>query len=215
MTQSILITGFGPYPGVPRNPSLALIEALARRFGFETAELPVEYHTVDTALQRALEEHAPGALLMTGLRPCGHCLNLERVALNLDDADKPDNAGVLRNGEAIDPQGPPAYISPLPLGKWCELFIEAGVPAKISNHAGAYICNRVYYHAQTWARIGKARPTLFLHLPWIGEGKVNNLAGKPLTIEALLPPVVSLVRDMLILAGAEQSKGQAQAVSTA
>ena len=215
MTKSILITGFGPYPGVPSNPSLDLVEALAGVPGVETAVLPVEYDTVDTVLQQAVKEHAPDALLMTGLRPSGLCVNLERVALNLDDAAKADNAGVMRHGEAIDPKGLPAYISRLPLGKWCGHFIEAGVPAEISNHAGAYICNRVYYHAQAWAGTTEARPNLFLHLPWIGEAGVDDLAGKPLTIEALVGPVSALATDMLDLAAARQPVPSVQAASSA
>ena len=203
LPEQILITGFGPYPEVPRNPALELVEALGGAPDLATAVLPVEYDTVDAALRRAIADYEPAAVLLTGLRPSGECVNLERVALNLDDAAKPDNAGVLRDGQPIDPSGPPAFISELPLGNFCEPFRAARVPATVSNHAGAYICNRVYYHSRMLA--GRSRepfPSLFLHLPWVGKDGVTNEDGEPLTTEMLVPPVLELARMLLGIAAA-------------
>lgn len=194
--RPVLVTGYGPYPGVDWNPSLAVVEAMAAqhdRAGLAVRELPVEYDSVDEALRTAVTQTSPCAILMLGLRPSGTAVNLERVALNLDDAPKPDNRGVLRDGQLIEPEGPPAIISKLPLGLWCERFMSLGIPAEVSNHAGAYICNRTYYLAHRLsAKLAPVPDCLFVHLPWIGRPGVNRLDGSPLSVDDLIPPLIQL-----------------------
>ena len=195
---SALITGFGPYPGVEWNPSGALLPLLGEAGRLDggsgsiaVAELPVAYDTVDAALAEAIELHSPSAVMMLGLRPSGTAVDVERVALNLDDAAKPDNQSVLRRGEAIAPDGPPAFISTAPLDQLCQHFTDVGVPAGISNHAGAYICNRTYYLAQLRAAQGSPeRACVFIHLPWIGRPGIARLDGEPLQLEDLVAPLL-------------------------
>lgn len=212
-SHCVLVTGFGPYPEVDWNPSAALVGELAATSGhlFEdaglrlaTAVLPVEYDTVGPALAHAVQEAQAETILLTGLRPSGQCVNLERVALNLDDAGKPDNAGAYRDGQPIDPDGPPAFISPLPLGRMCSIFGDAGVPAEVSNHAGAYICNRCYYLAQLQGRReSKGLESLFVHLPWVGKPGINRHDGGPLEISDLVSPLARLAIE---LAGEDQAR---------
>ena len=70
----ILITGFGPFPGAPFNPTMKLVERLMhlRRPAFDDVELSshifhVTYATVDRELPQLLKKHRPHALLMFGL----------------------------------------------------------------------------------------------------------------------------------------------------
>lgn len=103
-------------------------------------------------------------------------IGLERVAINVDDARIPDNAGGQPIDEPIAPGGPAAYFSGLPLKACVQALSEAGLPAEVSNSAGTFVCNHVFYslmHAlaersladPAWARVGAG----FVHLPWLPE----------------------------------------------
>ena len=202
--RTVLFTGYGPYPGVSWNPSGDLVGLLAAHgaahasvsgaasFLVATATLPVEYDAVAVALAETIERHQPNALVMLGLRPSGLEVCVERVALNLDDAAKTDNRGNLRQGTAIDADGPPAFISALPVEAMRAEFTAAGVPASVSNHAGAYICNRTYYLAQRDSqRSGRCLPCVFIHLPWIGQPGVQRAdSNRELELNDLIEPVL-------------------------
>jgi pyroglutamyl-peptidase len=180
----LLLTGFEPFGGLPFNPSALLVQhirdggPLAGGHELTTEILPTVYDTAGARIEARLQALRPDLLLATGLAETRAELNLERVALNLDDADKPDNAGALRDGSAIEPDGPLARQTALDLAPLLARLRRDGFAAKVSNHAGAFVCNHVYYCAL--AAIARHRlPTqaLFLHVPMTGaEWTVDRLA---------------------------------------
>ena len=84
-------------------------------------------------------------MLCVGLAGGRAALSLERVAINLDDARIPDNAGQHPIDRPIVPGGPAAYFATLPIKAAVAALREAGLPASVSNTAGTFVCNHVFY----------------------------------------------------------------------
>jgi pyroglutamyl-peptidase len=178
----ILLTGFGPFPGVDANPSARVVEELRTAYacGAEvklalsgapidlcTEVLPVAYAEAGELVRRRIADVRPDIVLMLGVAPRSDRIALERVALNLDDTpDRADNTGDAPDGRAIEPDGPLAYASTLPLLSLRNRLRAEGVAVTISNHAGAYLCNHVFYVARHAAeQIYPAPRCGFIHLP--------------------------------------------------
>jgi pyroglutamyl-peptidase len=121
-------------------------------------------------LSDLIAQHQPDVVICLGLAARRSAINLERVALNLDDAKIPDNAGDLAVGRPIQQDGPVAYLSTLPLEKMKQALQAREIPVEISNHAGAYVCNHVFYAARH--AIEQAHfPAIcgFIHVPAIAD----------------------------------------------
>jgi pyroglutamyl-peptidase len=183
----ILLTGFGPFPGVPVNPAEQVVRRLAERarqsgrIQLVTETLPVEYAAATRKLRRRIREERPGAILCLGVAPTRTRLSLERVALNLDDDPQRDNAGVVRRGRKIAPGGPAAYWSTLPLDTLQRALQRRRISASLSNHAGAFLCNHAFYVArQETSRSRRRIPCGFLHVPPMSERGKSHKRGMPL-----------------------------------
>lgn len=151
--MKLLLTGFEPFGQNATNPTQHIVETLAARApdpGIElvASVLPVEYVHAEQQLRILIREHRPDVILSLGLAENRAKICLERVALNLDDTSAPDNAGELRQGTPICPEAPAAYFSTLPLYQLKTALENEQIPVQISNHAGAYLCNHVFYVAR-------------------------------------------------------------------
>src|SRR5689334_22919775 len=116
----ILVTGFEPFGGFEANPSQNVVEALGRstlqrRAELVTAILPCEFRAAGDRIATLIRELRPDAVVSLGLAASAAAIRLERHALNLNDARRPDNAGDLATGRPINPSGPIGYWSTLPL----------------------------------------------------------------------------------------------------
>ncbi|HWG84707.1 MAG TPA: pyrrolidone-carboxylate peptidase [Deinococcales bacterium] len=167
----VLVTGFEPFGGHPSNPSSAVAQAVARREanGLEvvSVELPVDGSAAPARLRALLDDLRPAAVLMLGLAEGRPQPSLERVAVNLLDYPIPDNSGVSRRGEPVVDGAPPAYFSSLPLDAVLEAWRRENLPGYLSDTAGTYLCNQVFYTARHHlSATGRAPlPAGFLHLP--------------------------------------------------
>jgi pyroglutamyl-peptidase len=154
----ILVTGFEPWGDRKSNPSGDVAASLdGERFGeaeIVSAVLPV-VHGSDTAVTFPLiEEHQPSAVVSLGLGS-STCLNVERVAVNLKNDDEPIVAG-----------GPAAYFATLPTRAMAEAIVAGGVPARLSYHAGTFLCNHIMYSVlHHLDEEDRAIPAGFIHLP--------------------------------------------------
>jgi pyroglutamyl-peptidase len=174
--MAILVTGFEPFGGVPENPSQAIVNALRQRSASErraeiVAEiLPCEFRGAGERLVSLIRELRPDAVISIGLAAGAAAIRLERVALNLNDAARPDNGGDLATGRLIDPDGPIGYWSTLPIEAMLAAVKAREIPSAITNHAGAYVCNHVMYTARhEIERSGLGIPSGFIHVPLMTE----------------------------------------------
>jgi len=166
-----LVTGFEPFGGEPINPALEALERLPPRLGsvaIATRVLPAVFGQALDELEEAVRETAPDIVLCVGLAGGRAALSLERVALNIDDARIPDNRG----GQPIDlpvvAGGPAAYFATLPIKAAVAALRDAGLPAIVSNSAGTFVCNHVFYglmHLAATRRLDLRGG--FLHVPFL------------------------------------------------
>lgn len=173
MANTLLLTYFGPFPGVPVNPTVALAEGAVRALNTArpdlrvvARELPVSYDGSSTALRAALQDVQPDALISLGVAVGRDAVSLEQVAINLDSAGIEDNDGDRRCDKPIVPDGREAYFSSLPVRASYERLRAAGEPVEISYTAGTYVCNHVFYEGQRISReLGLSIPAGFVHVP--------------------------------------------------
>jgi pyroglutamyl-peptidase len=127
---TILITGFGPFPGAPYNPTMKLVRALARLRRPALADTTIATHifttsyaAVDRDLPALIAQHRPDALLMFGLHGRAKAIRIETRARNAL-ALLPDASGkVLRRG-VIAPGSPAARRMPMPAQRLLAAFVQ-------------------------------------------------------------------------------------------
>lgn len=189
MANTLLLTYFGPFPGVPVNPTVALAEGAVRALNTArpdlrvvARELPVSYDGSSAALRAALQEVQPDALISLGVAVGRDVVSLEQVAINLDSAGIEDNDGDRRCDEPIAPGGQEAYFSSLPVRASFERLRAAGEPVEISYTAGTYVCNHVFYEGQRISReLGLSIPAGFVHVPAICADGEEDADGEETT----------------------------------
>lgn len=169
-TRTVLLTGFQPFGGEQVNPSWQAVSALqgARIAGHRVVarELPVAFGTSLKALRAALKETQPSLVICVGQAGGRAQLSLERVAINVDDARIPDNAGAQPVDLPVVDGGPAAYFSTLPIKAMREALRAAGFPAEVSQTAGTYVCNHVFYGLMHAVRARRALRAGFIHIPY-------------------------------------------------
>lgn len=174
MTKSlprILLTGFDPFGGETINPSWEAVRALhGRRIGGHVVvarQLPTEFAASLRLLKAAMREVKPALMLGVGQAGGRAQLSLERVAINLQDARIPDNAGAQPIDEPVIEGAPAAYFSTLPLKTMLAALHEAGVPAEISHSAGTYVCNHIAYAMLHLSATRRGVRAGFIHIPYL------------------------------------------------
>jgi pyroglutamyl-peptidase len=177
----ILLTGFGPFPGVADNPSARLIEALADDDGFAPEDsrlharvLPTEWGAVASLIPDLLESMQPHVTIHFGVSRQARSLRIERSAHNRI-VPRLDAAGVLPARRVVAVNGPPRLDSAVSSSRLAATLRDYGLPANSSVHAGTYLCNFLYYHSLAWAKGRSDTPqVLFVHVP------LTQLQGGPL-----------------------------------
>lgn len=146
---TVLVTGFEPFAGAPVNPSGEVARRLAE-LGHPDCRivadvLPVSFARAAPLLAAAIEAHDPDIVIALGLADTRHAITPERVAINLADARIADNDGDQPRDAPIEPNGPAARFTGLPVKAIAHDIDAAGIEADVSLSAGSYVCNHVFY----------------------------------------------------------------------
>lgn len=169
--KKMLITGFDPFGGAAVNPSWMAVEQLPDQIGdfiLCKLEIPTVFALATRTVLTKAAEFQPDVILCIGQAGGRASVTPERIGVNIRDARIADNAGNQPRGEFVDAQGPAAYFSTVPVEKMAETIEKAGIPATVSNSAGAFVCNDTLYgllhhYAGTAVRVG------FIHVPFVPE----------------------------------------------
>jgi pyroglutamyl-peptidase len=167
----VLITGFGPFPGVPENPSAWLAESLAERWlsvepdrHIHARILPTEWETA-ALMPRLCETLQPDVMIHFGVCEQAKSFRIEHSAHNRVAA-RADARGALPASPVILAGGKDRLDTPFPAGALARHLKANGVAAVTSHCAGQYLCNSLYYHALDWAaRQDRQCLVLFVHIP--------------------------------------------------
>lgn len=171
---TVLITGFGRFPGAPFNPSGPLALAVAKRRRPTFADLrravhifETSYAAVDRDLPKLLAQHKPDIVLMFGLAARTPFVRIETRARNTMSILFPDVGGFRPVNRAIAP-GMPDARGNAPFGRLLGAARASGTKSRLSRDAGRYLCNYVYWRALEASRSGTL--TQFIHIPPIARG---------------------------------------------
>ena len=187
----VLLTGFEPFGTATSNPSGEIVKQISGD-NIVTGILPVTYAQSAERLLALIAEHNPDVVICLGQAEGRTQITPEKIAINLDDARLPDNAGVQRSDVKILDDGPDAYFTTLPIKEMVDAAKAAGVPASVSLSAGAFLCNHVFYVAQNKFAGTKVRSG-FVHVPLM-DSQAPEFPGMP---TMPLEQMVTAVRAML------------------
>lgn len=168
---SLLVTGFGPFPGAPQNPTAALVEALGREaaetFGAGTLRalvLPTEFVRSWSELRSLYRRFHPDVVVHFGLSARATEIRLETGARNCLGTEKVDASGVVPRRRRISQRGADRLAVTLSTSKLAAALSAAGFAAAISDDAGDYVCNSTLYRSLAISE-GTARQVGFCHVP--------------------------------------------------
>jgi pyroglutamyl-peptidase len=203
----VLITGFEPFGGGERNPSAEIALALNGRqlHGQEVigVSLPCVFGEDLKVLRCYLRRYHPNVVVCLGLAGGRSALSVERVAINVADARIPDNAGAAPVDEPVAAGGPVGYWSSLPIKAICAAWREAGLPGEVSQSAGTFVCNHLFYGLMRSLRRSSARGG-FIHVPYAeGQGEpCLKLEDMVRGIELAASVALTTTKDLRLSAGA-------------
>ena len=154
----ILLTAFEPFGANDTNISQKVLDAI--QADVTKLLLPVSFRRAPEVLNEAIEQFQPDVIISMGQAAEGDKIRLERLAINMMDSAKGDNDGYIPDEEMICPEAPLALKTALPVKPLCADCINAGLPTIVSNSAGLYVCNRIYFEA-----LRHSPNSLFVHIP--------------------------------------------------
>ena len=159
----ILLTAFEPFGGAETNITQSILSLLpdsVADWAVEKVCLPVSFKRAPIVLREAIATYSPDLVFMLGQCSTGENIRLERFAINMMDSHKADNDGYCPSEEQIYPEAPLAYRTPIDIKTIAHNLQENKLPVVVSNSAGLYVCNRVYYEA-----LHLQQNALFVHVP--------------------------------------------------
>jgi pyroglutamyl-peptidase len=201
----ILVTGFGPFPGAPFNPTMKLVERLTnlRRPAFDDVELfshifHVTYATVDRELPQLLKKHRPDALLSFGLADRTSYLRVETRARNAITTIVPDADGTRMRKGSIAENAEAMTFGPH-TAKLLRAARATGIEARASRDAGAYLCNYLSWRAiEATLKDGGPHLAAFIHIPLLARHGGARVPGG-ITLEALVDAGEAMLLELVKL----------------
>lgn len=175
--MKILITGFQPFGGQSVNPAWEAVKKLPDVLGDKVLwklEIPVTFGGAFDAVEAKAAEIDPDVILCVGQAGGRDAVTPERIAVNLQDASIPDNAGNQPVDLPVVADGANAYFTSLPVKAMAAAVRAQDIPCRLSCTAGTYVCNDVFYrllhrYRDTGKRVG------FVHVPFLPEQGSPNL----------------------------------------
>jgi len=184
--MNILLTGFEPFQDDQINPSWEISKALDKlkidEYQVHALCLPVVFGKSAQVLQQAIYHLQPDYVLCLGVAANRNSISLERIAINIDDARIADNAGNQPIDQNIDKQGSPAFFSTLPIKAIFQKLQQENISVEISNSAGTYVCNHVFYHLMSIIKNTQIKGG-FIHVPALPEMMTSNCNTMDLDIQ--------------------------------
>ena len=182
--MNVLLTGFEPFDREMVNPSWEAARALdGWRQGaavVHARRIPCVFGAALVALDAAIDELQPQLVLAVGQAGGRSEFTPERVAINVDDGRIGDNAGHQPIDQPVVAGAPAAYFSTLPIKAMVRDLRAAGIPAAVSNSAGTFVCNHLFFglmHRAATRPVPGMRAG-FIHVPYLPE-QAARLPGQP------------------------------------
>ncbi|AYF92038.1 pyroglutamyl-peptidase I [Apilactobacillus bombintestini] len=167
--MKILVTGFNPFNGSNTNASMKVLESLPDKIdnvSIIKQLLPTEFKNSSAILKETVDKFTPDVIVCLGEAAGRDSITPETIAFNEDNTVVADNAGYKPSHEPIQANGDEHYHVNIPVEEIVKALVNAGIPSKLSNNAGRYVCNHIMYECQYL--IHSQYPNMkatFIHLP--------------------------------------------------
>ncbi|MBY7147082.1 pyroglutamyl-peptidase I [Levilactobacillus brevis] len=200
--MKLLITGFDPFGGEKTNPAIEAVKRLPAAIAGATVvplEIPTVFGTCAEVVRQAIITERPDVVLSVGQAGGRSALTPERIAINLDDGRIPDNAGFQPVDQPIQPNGPAAYFTQLPVKAMAQAIRQAGLHSHVSTTAGTYVCNHIMYQVQHLR--ATEFPQLqagFIHMPFLPEQVVQRSGVPSLSLTDDVRGLTAAIRAIVI-----------------
>ena len=200
----ILVTGFGPFPRAPFNPTIPLVARLTRlrRPALDDVTLighifDVTYQTVDRELPDLVAKVRPHALLMFGLATRTSHLRVEMRARNAVNTRMPDAEGHLAKKASIIHGADAKPFGPHTMNL-LQAALATGIDARLSRDAGTYLCNYLSWRAiEATQQAGGPALASFIHIPPIAQDGTARRAMSDITLEQLVDAGEAVLMEMV------------------
>jgi pyroglutamyl-peptidase len=202
MEKIILLTGFEPFNQETINPSWEAVRSLQGwregDFIVHARQLPCVFGRANKVMHQAVEELQPSVVIAVGQAGGRVDLSIERVAINVDDAPIADNQMRQVVDQPIVNGGPAAYFSTLPIKAIVYALREAGLPSSVSQSAGTFVCNHVFYglmhQAHEWGTTMRAG---FIHIPYLPQQAAAHPGSASMKLEDMVEGLRIAIRTTL------------------
>jgi len=170
----VLLTGFDPFGGSDVNPAWEAVKSFESKavagVDLVIQMIPTVFHKSIQTLEATIAREKPDIVICVGQAGGRTDITVERVAINVDDARIPDNEGNQPIDVPIYAEGPAAYWSTLPIKAIVNNLRKAGIPASVSQTAGTFVCNHLFYGlahliATKYPRVRGG----FIHIPYLPQ----------------------------------------------
>lgn len=192
---NVVVCGFDHYDGIGVNPAYEVPKALAEvgmpvddddaladvAVNISAVTMPVSFTKAWPTLLEAIEATQPQIVVAMGLKRAARGIALERCATNRVSDDRPDADNMTPQRDTIDPQGPAAFWTRLPLRAILADFTADNIPATLSSDAGTYVCNSLFYQLLDWSVEQERVVAGFVSLPQVNESGNRATPGLPLS----------------------------------
>ena len=196
--MNILVAAFDPFGGEKINPALEAVKSLDDTVGdhqITKLEIPTVFHKSKQVIEQELEQQNYDAVLVIGQAGGRFELTPERIGINVDDARIPDNEKNQPIDQSIQAEGEAAYFSNMPVKRMVEAIKGAGVPARLSNPAGTFVCNPILY------QLGYIQATRFsnirfgfIHVPYVPEQVTDKPNQPSMSLETMVKGLTAAIR---------------------
>lgn len=179
MEKKVVLTGFEPFGGSDINPSILACQQYSEEnikdFQVSVHEIPLRFNEIKNKIELIIEQEKPHVVICTGQSPRS-LISLERIAINIADVTKSAyNCGSNPKDTILEENGPAGYFSSLPIRKIYEELEKNKIPSEISNSAGTYGCNQIFYHLMHYIKLKKYKTLAgFVHVPSLPEQVIGK-----------------------------------------
>ena len=177
--KRVLLTGFEPFYKASSNPTQEIVREIegGKLPNVITAVLPVEFGRSGLIACQLIDEFKPDVVIALGQAEGRSQITPEKIAINLDSARIPDNAGNMPNNIQIISGGADGLFSTLPVDDIVGKLKEADIPTSISYSAGTFVCNHIFYVIQNHCKLLNIQSG-FVHVPLM-ESQASEFPGLP------------------------------------
>lgn len=195
--MKILVTGFDPFGEEKINPSIETVKRLPGEIAgakIIKLEIPTVCGKSVEVIEEAIIRYDPDVILSIGQAGGRADISVERIGINVDDFQIPDNEGGKRTDEPIDPQGPDAYFVKVPVKAMAERIRERNIPVSVSNTAGTFVCNHVIYGVCRLIDVKyPGKRSGFIHIPYLPQQVLDKRNMPSMSQELMVEAVTAAI----------------------